>query len=64
MLGQSDQLGNYVNVIKQLLNKAITDILSGILRTQELPSEQLMFLEKKYNLVFKRFQTSRGAIAL
>ena len=37
MLGQSVQLGNYVNVIKQLLNKAITDILLGILRTQELP---------------------------
>ena len=37
MLGQSDQLGNYVNVIKQLLNKAITDTLLGILRTQELP---------------------------
>ena len=37
MLGQSVQLGNYVNVIKQLLNKAITDILLGILRTQGLP---------------------------
>ena len=37
MLGQSNQLGNYVNVIKQLLNKSITNILLGILRTQELP---------------------------
>ena len=37
MLSQSDQLGNYVSVIKQLLNKAIRDILLGMLRTQELP---------------------------
>ena len=37
MLSQSDQLGNYVSVIKQLLNKAIRDILFGMLRTQELP---------------------------
>ena len=37
MLSQSDQLGNYVNVIKQLLNKAITDISIGMLRTQEFP---------------------------
>ena len=37
MLGQSDQLGNYVNVIKQLLNKTTKDILLGMIRTQELP---------------------------
>ena len=52
MLGQSDQLGNYVNVIEQQLNKAITDILLSMIRTQELPfgmgglgwvTEQLMF---------------------
>ena len=36
MLGESFQLRNYVNVIKQLLNKAITDILLGILRTSYL----------------------------
>ena len=39
MLSQSDQLGNYVNVIKQLLNKASRDILLRMLRTQELPFE-------------------------
>ena len=37
MLSQSDQLGNYVKVIKQLLNKVIRDISLGMLRTQELP---------------------------
>ena len=37
MLSQSDQLGYYVNVIKQLLNKVIGDISLGMLRTQELP---------------------------
>ena len=37
MLGQSDQLGNYVNVMKHLPSKPITDILLGMLRTQELP---------------------------
>ena len=37
MLSQSDQLGNYVNVMKHLLSKPITDILLGMLRAQELP---------------------------
>ena len=37
MLCQSNQLGNYVNVIKQLLKKIIRDILLDMLRTQELP---------------------------
>ena len=34
---QSYQLDSYVDVIKELLNKATTDILLGIPRTQELP---------------------------
>ena len=35
---QSYQLGSYVDVIiKELLNKATTDIWSGMPRTQELP---------------------------
>ena len=35
---QSYQLGSYVDVIiKELLNKATTNVLSGMPRTQELP---------------------------
>ena len=37
MRGPSDQLGSYLDVTKKLLNKATTEILLGMLRTQELP---------------------------
>ena len=37
MQGLSNLLGSYVDVAKKLLNKASTDILLGLLPTQELP---------------------------
>ena len=64
MRGPSDQLGSYLDVTKKLLNKATTEILLGMLRTQELPfgvgglSVSLSYLCLNFckALTFKRFK--------